>query len=254
MEYLVGQDLAQVAATGQVAIADAIRWVMQACGALAEAHAAGIVHRDLKPANLFLTAASGGEAAVKVLDFGISKVAAPAAADSADGATATGTSIGSPLYMSPEQIRAHKNVDPRSDIWSLGVILYQLTTGRAPFRGPGLPALAVAIAVDPPPRPSSLRDDLPPKLERIILRCLAKSPDDRYPHVMDLMAALASRDHGMLGFAIDPDFYTNGYIYYTPTAEQLRNSGGAQEDSDCLVAPEWEQLFHAKVAEVLKKL
>ena len=196
MEYLVGRDLAQVAAAGPVPVRDAVRWITQACGALSEAHAAGIIHRDLKPANLFLGAGPGGEAVVKVLDFGISKVATSVADGSADGATATGTSVGSPLYMSPEQIRAHKNVDSRSDIWSLGVILYQLTTGRAPFRGPGLPALAVAIAVDTPPRPSSLRQDLPPRLERIILRCLAKSPDDRYAHVTELVAALASFEDG----------------------------------------------------------
>lgn len=196
MEYLVGQDLAQLAAAAPVPIGDAVRWVRQACGALAEAHAAGIIHRDLKPANLFLASGPGGEAVVKVLDFGISKVATSVAGDSAAGATATGTSVGSPLYMSPEQIRAHKNVDPRSDIWSLGVILYQLTTGHAPFRGPGLPALAVAIAVDSPPRPSTIRHDLPPKLERIILRCLAKSPDNRFASVTELGVALASLEQG----------------------------------------------------------
>jgi serine/threonine-protein kinase len=194
MEYLVGHDLAEVGAAGPVPIRDAVRWVMQACGALSEAHAAGIIHRDLKPANLFLATGPGGEAVVKVLDFGISKVATPGLAGAADGATATGTSAGSPLYMSPEQIRAQRTLDARSDIWSLGVILYQLITGRAPFRGPGLPALAVAIAIDAPLRPSSLRPDLSSKLERIILRCLAKSPAERYARVTELVAALASLD------------------------------------------------------------
>jgi serine/threonine protein kinase len=192
MEYLVGEDLGRVVARGPVAITDAVRYLLDACAALSEAHAAGIVHRDLKPANVFLTTRSGGRPLVKVLDFGISKsTAAPEdGAPSEGGLTSTGAMLGSPLYMSPEQIRARKDVDTRTDIWSLGVILYELVTGRQPFRAPTLAAAAVSIAVEAPTSPAQLRPDLPPDLEAVILRCLEKEPGARFQSVKALAKAL----------------------------------------------------------------
>jgi serine/threonine-protein kinase len=194
MEYLVGKDLARVAAAGPIAIADAIGYVRQACAGLGEAHRAGIIHRDVKPANLFLTSGSGGAPLVKVLDFGISKAISDDDAEGAHTLTSTGTVLGSPLYMSPEQVRATKDVDARTDIWSLGAILYELLTGRPPFRGPTLAALAVAIATEREPAPSSLRPELPSEVERIVERCLEKDRGARFASMAALEEALAGTD------------------------------------------------------------
>jgi serine/threonine protein kinase len=191
MEHLVGRDLGRVLNDGPVAIADAVRYVLDAGTALSVVHAAGIVHRDLKPANLFLATRSEGRPIVKVLDFGLSKViAATGFTWSSLSLTAKGTAPGSPLYMSPEQIRAVREVDARTDIWSLGVILYELLTGQQPFRAPTLAAAVIAIGQEAPPRPSTLRAGIPPALEAAILRCLEKSPEARFPSVRELMRAI----------------------------------------------------------------
>lgn len=191
MEFLDGRDLEQeLLDRGWLGVSEAVDYVIQACDALAEAHALGIVHRDLKPSNLYLC--SRGEIrVVKVLDFGISKIADEA------NVTATCTTLGTPLYMSPEQIRSSKDVDHRSDIWSLGVILFELLTGRPPFEGQAT-AVSVSIAVDPPPWPRTIRTDIPPPLEQIILQALEKDPARRHQTVADLALALSP-------FASNPD-------------------------------------------------
>ena len=190
MEYLAGEDLSKVASRGPLRIGDAVGFVMQACTALIDAHAAGIVHRDLKPANLFLTTRTGGTPLVKVLDFGISKMVGEAP-QAWQALTSTGIVLGSPQYMSPEQIRAAQDLDVRTDIWSLGVILYELILGRPPFLAPTFSALCVAIATEEAPAPSALRQDIPPGLAQIIQRCLAKDRAARFASAADLMAALA---------------------------------------------------------------
>jgi serine/threonine protein kinase len=188
MEHLDGEDLAHVIARGPVSAHDGVDYVRQACAALSHAHAAGIVHRDLKPANLFLTKRNAtGPAVIKVLDFGISKrldVSKPT-----DRAI-TSPHFGSPLYMSPEQIRANKHLDERTDIWSLGVIFYELLTGKPPFGGSTLYALSVAIATDAPRPLSHWRSDLPPGLERVVLRCLEKDPAARFGSAKELMRVM----------------------------------------------------------------
>ncbi|HET9955385.1 MAG TPA: protein kinase [Polyangiaceae bacterium] len=190
MEYLEGQDLSRLIAVGPVPYAEASRYVYEACAALVEAHAAGIVHRDLKPANLFLVTRANAKPTIKLLDFGISKLMSPEAQDAASTLTSTGALLGSPLYMSPEQIRASKDVDARTDIWSLGVILYELLTGRPPFMAPTLAALSVAIATDAAPRPSTRHAGLPAALDEIVLRCLSKDRSARFPSAAALAAAL----------------------------------------------------------------
>ena len=131
-------------------IAEAIEYAMQACEGLGEAHAAGIVHRDLKPANLFLARRTDGSVRVKLLDFGISKVAAVPGGAPDGGMTSTQALMGSPLYMAPEQMRSSKNVDARADIWSMGVILYEMLGGRSPFEADTLPEVCARIMAEPP--------------------------------------------------------------------------------------------------------
>jgi eukaryotic-like serine/threonine-protein kinase len=189
MEYLHGQDLSAVLQRGPLAPEDAVDYVLQACEAMVEAHALGIVHRDLKPANLFLTHRSDGEALIKVLDFGISKLTSNGAPEA--HITKTSAVMGSPYYMSPEQLRSAKEVDERTDIWSLGVILFELLTGQTPFRGDSLPVLLAAIMMEEPEGLRRLRPDLAEPLEEVVLRALRKDRAARYATVADLAAALA---------------------------------------------------------------
>jgi serine/threonine-protein kinase len=192
MECLEGTDLsALVARQGPLAEADAVEYVLQACEALAEAHALGIVHRDLKPANLFLTRRADGSAAAKVLDFGISKVTSPGGGGQSDtGMTQTTSSLGSPIYMSPEQMTSAKSVDARSDIWGLGVVLFELLSGDVPFQGESFAHLCVLIATAAPLSLRSLRPRVSLGLEAVILRCLQKDRADRFTDVAELAAAL----------------------------------------------------------------
>jgi serine/threonine-protein kinase len=195
MEMLKGRDLdTELAARGPLPIADALDWFLQALVGLAEIHAAGIVHRDLKPANLFLCETPSGPV-VKLLDFGISKDMKA----TGEGLTATDTMLGTPQYMSPEQVKSSKHVDLRSDIWTLGVILYELFTGKLPFRGSsdsdGFGEVFGLILFKEPPPPSELRPGLPLELEATILRCLRKNPAERFQSVSALANALRPLAH-----------------------------------------------------------
>ena len=181
MELLDGQDLARVIAQHPLALASAVDYVLQACVAIAEAHALGIVHRDLKPANLFLTRRLDGSPLVKVLDFGIAK--SPIGLEVA--MTQTETVMGSPGYMSPEQLRSARDVDARTDLWALGTILYQAVSGRLPFPAESITELAVKIAVDPP---APL--DVEPAFRDVVFRCLEKDPARRHRDIAALARAL----------------------------------------------------------------
>jgi len=196
MEYLEGHDLdAELRRRSPLPTALAIDYALQACEGLAEAHAAGIVHRDLKPANLFLARKSDGSVRVKLLDFGISKLlpAVGAGGSGADvGMTSTQALMGSPLYMSPEQLRSSKNVDRRTDIWSMGIILYEMLGGTAPYQADTLPEVCARILAEQPPSLGSLRADLPPMLEAVVMRCLDKHPAKRFQDAGALAQALAA--------------------------------------------------------------
>jgi len=189
MEYLEGNDLAHwLQARGALPMQQAVDFVLQVCDALANAHSVGIVHRDLKPANLFCVQRSDGELSIKVLDFGISKITTPGAPG--HDMTRTTTLMGSPRYMSPEQMHMTKNVDARTDIWSLGVILFELLTGRPPFDAEAVTQLAIRIVNEPAPPLRSLRADAPAALEQVIATCLEKDRARRYQTVGDLAVAL----------------------------------------------------------------
>src|SRR5450432_16073 len=191
MEYLEGHDVAEeMTRVGALPISDAVDFVLQAIEALAEAHAAGIVHRDLKPANLFLATRPDGTRIVKVLDFGISKsLFGTSVAEMS--LTRTAALIGSPLYMSPEQMRSAKDVDTRTDIWSLGVMLYEMLTGRPPYTGDSIPALCASLLNDQPISMRELRSEIAPSLEEAVMRCLAKDRQQRFSTVSELARALA---------------------------------------------------------------
>jgi serine/threonine-protein kinase len=191
MEYLSGRDLSEVLEKrGPLPVEVAIEWVLQACEAIAEAHALGIVHRDLKPSNLFLTKRADGSHLVKVLDFGISKAAPTSDRASAPSLTRTDGMMGSPLYMSPEQVRSAKTVDARADVWSLGVLLHELVAGKPPFDGETMTALLAAIVADSPIPLRRAAPHAPPALEAAILRCLEKDTSRRMQSVAELADAL----------------------------------------------------------------
>ena len=179
MEYLTGNDLAEVMKVrGPMPAEEAVDWLLQASEAMAEAHSHGIIHRDLKPKNLFVIRRPDGTSSLKVLDFGISKSVAPGSGDAA-GLTNTTAVMGSPLYMSPEQLRSSRDVDARTDIWALGVILYEMLTGVAPFTGKDVSQVALAIVSQPPVPLRERRPDLPPGLEAAVAQALAKNMAER---------------------------------------------------------------------------
>jgi len=189
MEYLDGQSLASVVRTGQaIAVETAVGWVLQACEAIAEAHAAGIVHRDLKPENLFLTNGEDGKPTIKVLDFGVSKMRD---AGRSLGQTAPTEMLGSPFYMAPEQMRCSRDVDVRADIWALGVTLYELLSGKRPFIADNLPSLMIRVLTTQPSPLGVLRPGVATELEAVVQKCLEKEPDRRYAGVAELATALA---------------------------------------------------------------
>jgi len=254
MEYLEGQDLAAfVRASGALAVPAAIEFVLQACEAIGEAHALGIVHRDLKPANLFVTQRVDGSPCVKVLDFGISKLTVPGGGPDL-GMTKTSSVMGSPLYMSPEQMSSTRNVDMRTDIWALGVILYEILTGRVPFEAETMPQLCGMILQDPPRPLRDLRPDLPDALQAVIFRCLEKSRDRRFANVADLAAALApfgapsaqrsaERISRVLGAAGIPSTPNLGVVATSPPGTNTSSNWGASQPAKKSRAPLFIALF-----------
>jgi eukaryotic-like serine/threonine-protein kinase len=191
MEYLEGSDLAKVIAEfGPMPPTYALRLFRQACAALAEAHAAGIVHRDLKPQNLFLTHTTNGLPRLKVLDFGVSKSFETGGSKTGHALTSASAVLGSPLYMAPEQMQSSRDVDARADVWSLGVVLFELLTGRCPFDADTYAALCVKIATSVPCRLSDFRQDVPSEVVAIIDRCLERDVARRFASAAEVAEAL----------------------------------------------------------------
>jgi len=188
MELLAGCDLSdRLVAEGRLPWPQAYPILHQVADALATAHAAGVVHRDIKPSNCFLVAAPDGSERVKVVDFGIAKLAADELAP-ADRLTATGEVFGTLGYMAPEMGQGAGD-DPRSDVYALGVMMFELLTGRLPFMGNSLQVLSQHLTVSPP-APRSLDPSIPPEVERVVLRALEKQPDDRFASMQHFIAAL----------------------------------------------------------------
>jgi serine/threonine-protein kinase len=204
MERLVGADLAQVLEDrGPMPIDVACDTILQACQALGEAHRLGIVHRDLKPGNLFVAQRPDGTTCLKVLDFGISK-GATFEAEGGPSLTSTGAVMGTPLYMSPEQLRSLRDADARTDIWALGAILFELLTRSLIYEAETASALCAMIAMDPPIPLRARLPSAPIELEAIILRCLHKDPAGRFQDVAALADALApyASDRGRLSVEV----------------------------------------------------
>ena len=195
MEYLEGNDLSQIVrSSGALSVPDAVEFLLHACEAIGEAHSIGIIHRDLKPANLFLTRAADGTSTVKVLDFGISKTGESESSEGeGEGMSLTKTSavLGSPLYMSPEQMKSARSADARSDIWSLGAILSELLTGGVPFNAMTFTELVLMVNMEAPRSIAAIRNDVAPGLEAAVLKCLEKRPENRFANVAELAWAIA---------------------------------------------------------------
>lgn len=190
MEYLEGANLATYLRTTRLPVGYAVALVWQACEAIEEAHNLGIVHRDIKPDNLFITKKADGTPFVKVLDFGISQLPQ----SHPDSARLTGTAevMGTPLYMSPEQLHSARSADRRSDVWALGVTLFEVLTGQVPFPGRNITEICSRVLTAEPLRPRALRPAIPERLELILSRCLEKRPERRFQRVSELQAALAA--------------------------------------------------------------
>jgi serine/threonine-protein kinase len=190
MEYLPGMNVGElVDRYGPMPAARVIHLVSQTCDALAEAHGMGLVHRDIKPGNVFAAHRGGVYDVAKLVDFGLAK---PLIENDMPDLTQEGAITGSPLFMSPEQALGENSADARSDIYSLGAVAYYLVTGQPPFNHDKTVKILVAHAHEEVRAPSLLRDDVPDDLERVILRCMAKDPSERYPSVQELRRDLAA--------------------------------------------------------------
>lgn len=231
MEHLVGRDLAQeLTERTRIPYAEAVDYVLDACKGLAEAHGAGIVHRDLKPGNLFVVTKPDGGRSVKVLDFGVSKIMDP---ESGDGLalTATTTLIGSPLYMSPEQLESSKDVDARTDIWALGVVLYELIAGRPPFVAETVPQLVNAVLHAEVASFHEHGISVPDELEVIVMAALTRDRNERLPTIEAFDEALRPFAAGVGASSVErkgANFADTAEASGTPASQSL---GGAPTEA-----------------------
>jgi eukaryotic-like serine/threonine-protein kinase len=229
MEFLAGIDMGEALRRhGPMPVAAAVGSILQACEAIAEAHSIGIVHRDLKPANLFLTTQIDGASFVKVLDFGISKMAR---SEAHHDLTASGAIMGSPGYMSPEQVRNSKDIDLRSDIWAVGVILYELLGGVNPFQGDTLGEVFAKIVSESPAPLARLRQDVPASLSATIARCLEREPARRFANLGELASMLLPHAPAEATLSVRRILRICGTGQSAPRFETLAAPSSTQSDS-----------------------
>ena len=210
-EMLDGEDLDHKLAGKKLPLGEVVHLVRQACRGVASAHAIGIVHRDLKPSNLFLANDGGGGTSLKILDFGVAKMTGDAEM------TGTGVIVGTPAYMAPEQARSSMHADARADIYALGAVLYRAVTGHPPYGGGEASSTLVQLLEEAPQRPSELDRTVPPAIEAVIERAMARDPQERYATVAELDEALAPFD--------EPERATlTGTIAVQPKGEQVKSA------------------------------
>ncbi len=223
MEYLEGTDLAdREPGDKPMPVELAVDFLLQACEAIAEAHHLGIIHRDLKPENLFCVKRPDGGLSIKVLDFGVSKMGLDLAGAGAQKLTGLGI-LGTPLYASPEQLAFAGGVDARSDIWALGVVLYTLLTRRVPFRNQAAIMLYGKSQGEEPTALQSHRPDVPPGLQKVVEKCLGRTPDLRYANVAELAEALLPFAPAHCSRSVERIF---GVLGLTPKASALASQPG----------------------------
>jgi serine/threonine-protein kinase len=225
MEHLEGHDLGdEISKSGPMDPAKVVTIISQVAKALSKVHAAGLLHRDIKPDNIFLV---DGEEDVfaKLLDFGIAKTQVHEGEPTPlDSETKTGQIVGTPFYMSPEQVTAQKTIDLRSDLWALGVVAYEAMTGRRPFDGPSFGALAVKIATGNPPKPTESNPALPPSVDAWFAKACAHNPADRFSSAKELADALRAAFEGIVSLPSPPTSGDSGQR--SAPAEATRISGG----------------------------
>jgi serine/threonine-protein kinase len=191
MEYLDGETLSARVARGPLSLEECIGCIVEVCEGLAIAHRCGIVHRDVKPSNIFLAVGARGKPTVKILDLGVSMLAAPGSDADLTEITTASTVLGTPAFASPEQLTSPHDVDARADVWSLGVMLYWLVAGVRPFTGESLPQLCASVFNSTPARLDELCPHVPSALAQIVVRCLEKNREQRFSDVLALREALA---------------------------------------------------------------